>query len=91
MKTPYIIPGYNGIMSLDLTHIDPKHHKELIYHHMADITEYKIYQNTLRSGLQYENSVDRILQRIERNNLILKKRNQEKIFKKNQEIMRSRL
>ena len=46
MKGTYIVSGYKGIMPLDLTHVDPKYHKVLINQHSADISDYKIYQNS---------------------------------------------
>lgn len=55
-----IIPGYNGIIPLDLTHVDPKYHKEMIRVHLNDIETYKKEQSKLPERLRYENSILRI-------------------------------
>lgn len=65
MKTK-IIPGYNGIMPLDLTHIDPKYHREMIELHKKDIDNYKEEQEKLPPRLRYENSVKFIEVKLER-------------------------
>ena len=56
----YIIDGYKGVMELDLTNIDPKYHKLYIDQHYQDIKDYNIYQSTLETHLQYENTIVRI-------------------------------
>ena len=40
-----IIPGYKGIMDLDLTNVEPKLHKIMIEQHQEDIKLYKIEQS----------------------------------------------
>lgn len=55
-----VIKGYKGIMDLDLTNIDPTHHKSLIKQHKKDIINYKIYQENLPEELRYENTIEKI-------------------------------
>lgn len=54
-----IIKGYQGIMDLDLSSIDPKFHKEMIDLHSQDISDYKIEQQERPSKLRYENAIVR--------------------------------
>ena len=55
-----IIPGYKGIMDLDLTNVEPKLHKIMIEQHQEDIKLYKIEQSKLKPSLQYENTIERV-------------------------------
>lgn len=55
-----IIPGYKGIMDLDLTNIHPIIHESLIKQHKKDIEDYKIYQESLDPKQRYENTIERI-------------------------------
>tara|TARA_X000000950_G_scaffold279013_2_gene370895 strand:- start:992 stop:1234 length:243 start_codon:yes stop_codon:yes gene_type:complete len=55
-----IIPGYKGIMDLDLTNVEPKLHKIMIEQHQEDIKLYKIQQSKLKPSLTYENTVERV-------------------------------
>ena len=87
MKGKNIISGYNGIMPLDLTYIDPKYHEVLIKQHSADIIEYKLYQKSLKPELQYENSIERVLQMLKRDRQMTEKRNSDYLLKKHQEYM----
>ena len=89
MKGKYIVSGYKGIMPLDLTHIDPKYHKVLINQHTADKIEYNIYQQSLKPELQYENSIQRVLQMLDKDIQSTEKRNHEHLLKKHQEYMRN--
>lgn len=73
-----IIPGYNGIMDLDLTNIDEKFHKELINLHYDEIKVYKKEQKALKPKLRYENSVERVLKQLERDKNIMMERVKEK-------------
>jgi hypothetical protein len=59
MDKKNIIPGYKGIMPLDLTNVDEKLHSILIKQHYKDIHLYKIEQAKLPKKLQYENTVMR--------------------------------
>jgi hypothetical protein len=59
MKNKNIIPGYNGIIPLDLTNIDKKYHSILINEHHNDIELYKEEQARLPKHLRYENTVIR--------------------------------
>lgn len=61
MSNDNIIKGYNGIMDLDLSAIDPKFHNEVRKQHLAEIKEYKLYQRSLPSRLRYENSTAKAL------------------------------
>lgn len=42
-----IVPGYNGIMDLDLSRIDPKHRRQAIQQHERDIELYRAEQELL--------------------------------------------
>ena len=57
-----IIPGYKGIMELDLTHIPSHLHHETIALHMKDIEAYKIEQAARPEHLRY----DYVMSRVER-------------------------
>lgn len=61
MSNDNIIKGYNGIMDLDLSLVDPKFHKEATQQHLVDIKEYKTYQSSLPSKLRYENAMIKAL------------------------------
>jgi len=52
-----IIPGYKGVMPLDIVRIDPKHRKQAISEHFNDIKLYTQYQNELSPRLRYENTI----------------------------------
>ena len=56
-----VIKGYKGIMDLELTNIDPTHHKSLIKQHKKDIINYKRYQENLPEELRYENTIEKIV------------------------------
>ena len=64
-KKGFIIPGYQGIMDLDLTTIPIHLHKETIALHQKDIKEYKIEQAQRPKHLRYDyvmRRVNRILE-----------------------------
>jgi hypothetical protein len=67
----YIISGYKGIMDLDLTHIDPKYHAEMIALHKKDIKEYKKEQSKLHFKQRYDYAIDRVLKQIERDSKLI--------------------
>ena len=67
----YIIPGYKGIMDLDLTHIDSKYHKDMISVHKKDIREYKKEQSKLHVKQRYDYAIHRVLKQIESDRLFL--------------------
>ena len=71
-----IIDGYHGIMSLDLTNIDKKYHKNLISEHNKNIEEYKLEQEKLPYHLKYENCVQKIYTQLEKEDYHRKKRKQ---------------
>ena len=52
----YIIPGFKGVMDLDLTRVHKKHHPELIKQHIKDIDDYKLEQAKMKPRLRYENT-----------------------------------
>jgi len=56
---PIIIDGYKGVMSLDLSGVEPKYHKIMIDQHEEDIKEYNKYQNELPLRLRYENTTEK--------------------------------
>ena len=60
MDKKNIIPGYNGIMPLDLTNVDVKYHSILIEQHYKDIDLYKKEQTKLPKKLRYENTIMRV-------------------------------
>ena len=67
----YIIPGYKGIMDLDLTHIDPKYHKDMIAVHKKDIREYKKEQSKLHVKQRYDYAIDRVLKQVEKDSILM--------------------
>lgn len=73
-----IIPGYNGIMDLDLTNIDEKFHNELINLHYNEIKVYKKEQKALKPKLRYENCVEKVLQQLEREKKIIEEKTKER-------------
>jgi hypothetical protein len=60
MKPIKIIPGYHGIMDLDITHMEQKHTKQAIEQHYNDIKKYKAEQELLKPEHRYENTVIRL-------------------------------
>ena len=91
MNNNKIIKGYNGIMDLDLTNIDPKLHKSMISQHYQDMEEYKLEQSKLKPEQRYENTIGKAYQKMEYENRMLNKRllkikdNQEELDRKNNE------
>jgi hypothetical protein len=83
-----IIPGYNGIMDLDLTNIDSKFHHEIVNLHFQEIEEYKKEQLQRPKHIRYENCVKRILDQFKRDQEIVKKRELEKKRKKDEEYQK---
>jgi hypothetical protein len=53
----YIIPGFQGVMDLDLTRVHKKHHADLIKQHIKDIGDYKLEQAKMKPRLRYENTI----------------------------------
>jgi len=80
-----IIPGYKGIMDLDLTNIDSKFHHEMVNLHYQEIKEYKKEQLQRPKHIRYENCVKRIFEQMKRDREIVKKRELEKKIKKDEE------
>lgn len=60
MKPNNIIPGYHGIMDLDIRHMEQKHTKQAIEQHYDDIKKYKAEQALLQPEHRYENTIIRI-------------------------------
>jgi hypothetical protein len=54
-----IIPGYKGIMALDLTNIPYKFQSQAVEQHYKDIREYKREQAARPARDRYENTVER--------------------------------
>lgn len=75
-----IIKGYKGVMDLDLSLVPKMYEKEAVEQHYKDINEYKKYQKTLKPQHRYENAVERIYKRIEKENNI---RNEKRIKEEN--------
>ena len=57
MQNGNIVKGYQGIMDLDLSSIDPKFHKEVVIQHMKDIAEYKREQHERPDKLRYDTAI----------------------------------
>ena len=83
-----IIPGYKGIMDLDLTNIDSKFHHEMVNLHYQEIEEYKKEQLQRPKHIRYEHCVKRILDQFKRDQEIVKKRELEKKTKKDEEYQK---
>ena len=77
-----IIPGYYGIMDLDLTNIDSKFYHEMVNLHFQEIEEYKKEQLQRPKHIRYENCVKRILNQMKRDKEIIRLRELEKKEKK---------
>ena len=60
-----IIPGYHGIMDLDVRHMDKKYTKQAIEQHFNDIKKYKAEQELLKPEHRYENTVIRMNKKLE--------------------------
>ena len=60
MKNKDIIPGYHGIMDLDVSNMDPRYIKQAIEQHVNDIKIYTAEQAKLKPEHRYENTVMRI-------------------------------
>jgi len=68
-----IIPGYHGIMDLDLTNIPEHFHKETIALHQKDIDKYKEEQNTRPEHLRYEYVMKRVNRMIDNHCKLIQK------------------
>ena len=60
MKNEGIIPGYHGIMELDVRNMDQRYIKQAIDQHYNDIKIYIAEQAKLKPEHRYENTVMRI-------------------------------
>ena len=60
MKNEGIIPGYHGIMDLDVRNMDPRYIKQAIEQHENDIKIYNAEQAKLKPEHRYENTILRI-------------------------------
>jgi len=60
MSKKDIVEGYNGVMDLDLTDIDPKYKKIMATQHLKDIHDYKGEQAKLKPHLRYENTIGKV-------------------------------
>jgi hypothetical protein len=65
MNTDNIIPGYQGIMDLDVTNMEPIHIKQAINQHYNDIKIYAAEQSKLKPEHRYENTILRINKQLE--------------------------
>ncbi len=74
MDKPDIIPGYQGILSLNLDNMDPKYRKQAVSQHNNDIDAYKKYQRELSPRLRYENTICRAEKKHNLYNMALIKR-----------------
>lgn len=68
------VPGYKGIMELDLTNVDPKLHREMKKQHEIDIEDYKAEQEKLPKRLRYENTIVKAEKVIEMDAQIMKRK-----------------
>ena len=71
-----IVPGYKGIIDLDLTHIDKRLYSEMKRQHEEDIEEYKKEQDALPEKLKYENTVVRAENILKMDEQIMKRKKQ---------------
>jgi len=55
-----MIKGYNGIMDLDVSNMDPKCIKQAVEQHQNDIQIYTKAQQELKPEMRYENTILRI-------------------------------
>ncbi len=71
-----IIPGYKGVIDLDLSNVEPKLHQIMIDQHKEDIELYKLEQSKLKPSLRYENTIERVnkMHKFENDMLILRKK-----------------
>ena len=60
MKNKDIIPGYHGIMDLDVSNMDSRYIKQAIEQHENDIKIYTVEQAKLKPEHRYENTILRI-------------------------------
>tara|TARA_Y100000992_G_C21264811_1_gene493391 strand:- start:245 stop:541 length:297 start_codon:yes stop_codon:yes gene_type:complete len=80
----FIVPGYNGIMDLDLTNVDKRLHSVMIEQHEKDIKDYKIEQSKLPKRLRYENTIVKANKVIEMDSMIMKRK--QEIFLEKQRL-----
>ena len=80
----FIVPGYNGIMDLDLTNVDNSLHSVMIEQHKKDIEDYKIEQSKLPKRLRYENTIVKAQKVIEMDSMIMKRK--QEIFLEKQRL-----
>ena len=78
MKKNMLIPGYKGVMDLDLSIVDPKYHKDVVTQHHKDIYDYKCREKTLKPNMRYENTILKIEKTQQRERRILDKQLNEK-------------
>lgn len=78
------VPGFKGIMELDLTNVDKRLHLEMKRQHEIDIEEYKVEQEELPENMRYENTVVRAEKLIEMDTQIMKRKRE--IFLEKQRI-----
>ena len=74
MSKKKIIKGYKGIMDLDLTNVNPSHHKIMISQHEQDILDYMKEQEKLKPEQRYDNTIGKAIQKVNIANKILAKR-----------------
>jgi hypothetical protein len=65
MKPEDIIPGYQGIMDLDVRNMEPRYIKQAIDQHYNDIKKYTVEQAKLKPEHRYENTIIRIDKQLE--------------------------
>ena len=54
-----IVPGYKGVMDLDLSIVAKENHGVVLKQHDEDIKSYKLYQESLPEHLRYDNTIVR--------------------------------
>ena len=54
-----IVPGYKGVMDLDLSLVAKENRAVVLKQHDEDIKSYKLYQESLPEHLRYDNTVVR--------------------------------
>ena len=78
--------GYKGVMDLDLSGVDPIHHKTMKLQHLNDIHEYTKYQAELPLRLRYENTIGRALVQINKEQEITLRYNNVKLLEQKRKI-----
>tara|TARA_B110000879_G_scaffold209755_2_gene298224 strand:- start:7472 stop:7759 length:288 start_codon:yes stop_codon:yes gene_type:complete len=83
MENQNMIKGYNGIMDLDVSNMDPKYVNQAILQHNNDIKNYIREQNELKTEMRYENTILRINKLHKMDTYYLQKRTEQYVLDQN--------